>query len=281
MKVLKKKTTTKKGGGLKMSGKTQKGFTLIELLVVIAIIAILAAMLLPVLSQAREKARQAVCISNIHQITIGTMLYSGDFDGYPPCSYQGSPSLSWFGWNGYGSVSLLSLKTSTYPLADMMVEPAYVTPDVMKCPTRARYVGKWVPTIGCSFDTRYYKQKFQNPEGVGCALFSSYIIKPLRWEDWVSHRTENPFKHPYRVGKIANRVLVMEWPFKNSPGYGPSGYPDMLTHSNGISVSYEDGSAEFVTVPDPTKINVVRNSGAPNHLFYILRRDNPNRPYDK
>ncbi len=58
-----------------------KGFTLIELLVVIAIIAILAAILFPVFSQAMEKARQASCLSNERQIGLAARMYMEDFDG--------------------------------------------------------------------------------------------------------------------------------------------------------------------------------------------------------
>jgi len=58
----------------------RRAFTLIELLVVIAIIAILAAILFPVFAQAREKARQATCVSNVKQISLGTAMYAQDFD---------------------------------------------------------------------------------------------------------------------------------------------------------------------------------------------------------
>ena len=61
---------------------TGRDFTLVELLIVIAIIAILAAMLLPALNQARDRARGISCISQLKQLNTGFMMYSQDYDGW-------------------------------------------------------------------------------------------------------------------------------------------------------------------------------------------------------
>jgi prepilin-type N-terminal cleavage/methylation domain-containing protein/prepilin-type processing-associated H-X9-DG protein len=101
----------------------RRGFTLIELLVVIAIIAILAAILFPVFAQAREKARAAICVSNLKQIGMAVMLYVQDYDERFPLA--AAPSGTALDWGPYKGTIYIQppLSTATPPAA---TSPRYV-----------------------------------------------------------------------------------------------------------------------------------------------------------
>ncbi len=93
----------------------RKGFTLIELLIVIAIIAILAAMLLPVLTRARQQAKMSVCLANLKQIGLAAHLYLADYNenwypsarGFPTA---GLPSYWYCQWLGLGFLDAMIQK---------------------------------------------------------------------------------------------------------------------------------------------------------------------------
>jgi len=79
-------------------------FTLIELLVVVAIIALLASLLLPALTKAKQKARDTIGMSNHRQIALGVSLYANDFDGWTPYNYANGNAIRFSsgGYTGFG-----------------------------------------------------------------------------------------------------------------------------------------------------------------------------------
>lgn len=92
----------------------KSAFTLIELLVVIAVISLLSAMLFPVLAQAREKARQISCLSNLQQIGVATLLYAQDYDDTLP-PWQINSRLYWVGGRDKASGALDKTRGLIFP----------------------------------------------------------------------------------------------------------------------------------------------------------------------
>jgi len=106
-----------------------KAFTLVELLVVIAIIGILAGLLLPMLSAARERSRQAACLSNLHQFGIATLMYTTDYKSTPP---------AWV--------------SSTSRWMDLLKPQLPKSSGVYLCPSdKQRIALSWDPTITMSY----------------------------------------------------------------------------------------------------------------------------------
>lgn len=115
------------------SDPRRAGFTLIELLVVIAIIAILAAMLLPALASAKEKARNIKCVNNNRQLQLAWQLYADDNDDQPPFNNNGATT-GWV-WGIMNFTPNNTDNTNTIYLLNASIGPYLQTAEVYHCPS--------------------------------------------------------------------------------------------------------------------------------------------------
>ena len=130
---------------MKVVRKICSGFTLIELLVVIAIIAILAAILFPVFSRARDKAQQAACVSNLKQVGQSLGLYIDDYDEqFPKQPYENVACppdvLTKMHWRAFVSNLLLTYTKNR---------------EIFLCEKGPKRAGSNAANYACSFPTQY------------------------------------------------------------------------------------------------------------------------------
>ncbi len=198
------------------------GFTLIELLVVIAIIAILAAILFPVFAQARGKARQASCLSNLKQIGLATMMYAQDYDELYPYIYY----LSGWTWP-YGNLVAPLSGPNTYdggPYVSVL-HPYVKNSQIWYCAqVNKDPADHWDDPVTGKAPTNY--------------SVNSMVVMPDLWRSYGGKWASVP-SGPTSLGSVRDPVATFIW-----EDWGQA-YSEGAIHNKGTNFACCDGHAKW------------------------------------
>jgi len=209
--------------------RRRNGFTLIELLVVIAIIAILAAILFPVFARAREKARQASCLSNLKQLSLGMSMYAQDYDETWPLAYYYSADFSEeFSWDFH-----INWNTGSHEVG--LIGPYTKNEQINACPT-AKGLQTWGrPYTGYGYNTSY----------IGRGQFEPVVPAASLGEVQLPSETVLLCDSAYYTGTALGGCNFLRAP--SDPSYAWIGPNVHFRHNGTANVAYCDGHAKAVT----------------------------------